>query len=109
MIPANMIHSYILNIKVDMTKIKEIKMKGRLKEVRKEAREYMNERGRYHSCISFTRQKGYYFTPHGDGFTVFYCNKNGSLTESKTDYARRFHQCKKQREKRRNQNCKNKH
>lgn len=107
-----------------MTKIKEIKMKGRLKETRKEAnpallefefvrdeftREYMNERGRYHSCISFTRQKGYYFTPHGDGFTVFYCNKNGSLTESKTDYARRFHQCKKQREKRRNLNGKKKH
>lgn len=92
-----------------MTKIKEIKMKGRLKEARKEAREYMNECGRYHSCISFTRQKGYYFTPHGDGFTVFYCNKNGSLTESKTDYARRFHQCKKQREKRQNLNSKKKH
>lgn len=81
-------------------------MKGRLKEARKEAREYMNEHGWFHACISFTRQKGYYFTSSGDGFTVFYCQRDGSLKEVKSDYARRFHQCKKQREKRRNQNGK---
>lgn len=80
-------------------------MKGTLKE----AREYMNENKRIYSDISFTRQKGYYFTPHDDGFTVFSCSKNGRLKETKSDYARRFLQCKKQREKVRDQAGKKKH
>lgn len=74
-------------------------MKGRLKEARKDAREYMNEHGRFHSYISFTRQEGYFFSPCFSGFEVFSCYRDGSLKEFKSDYARRFHQCKKQREK----------
>jgi len=68
-----------------------------LKVARKQAREYM-DKTRWEYChISFTKQKGYYFTParEADNYTVYFCHKNGILEEYKTDYAMRFFQCRK--------------
>lgn len=67
-----------------------------LKEARKQAREYMARTNWSYSYISFTRQKGYYFTPphDADNYAVYFCRKNGTLEELKTDYARRFFQCR---------------
>lgn len=65
-----------------------------LKIAQKQAREYMNKTHWLYSYISFTNQKGYYFTPayEADNYAVFLCRRNGALEELKTDYARHFFQ-----------------
>ena len=80
-----------------------------LKEVRKEAREYLltviHSRSQYGIYICYMKGKTqFYFSEHSDGNEVFRLNKNGSLEKIfNTDHARNFHNELKRRRKLRKQ------
>ena len=74
------------------------------KTCRKEAREYMTNQGHGISVfISFSKNKGYYYTESEDNYALYYMRPNGTVEVLKTNYAIRFFSIQKQRK---NQNGK---
>ena len=80
---------------------------ARLKDVRKEGREYLlteiHSRSHYGIYICYRKGKQFYLSEHLDGYEVFWLHKNGSLKKIlNTDHARNFHLELKRRKKERN-------
>lgn len=78
----------------------------KLKEVRKEGREYlltkMKSRSHYGVYICYRKGFEFYFSEHLDGYEVFMLRKNGSLEKIlNTNHARNFHNELKRRKKER--------
>ena len=70
-----------------------------LKKARKDAREYVIERHRLITYISFNKNYGYYHNEFAGNDTVYICDRSGKLEEYDSLYAKRFFRNKKEFEK----------